>query len=364
MNTVLDDNKKLCLSSGEIIKLTPSQKMIFEVENLAYASPATVSRCGMVYLEPSALGLQPLLLSWLQGLRKNKLYVPEQALAAIIPGSALASGAAAPTEVLILGMNDFDQKVTALFESVVPVAIEFIRKQGPPEKVPTMNSNLVQSLFRLFDCLVNNAKNAQNSSLSGGDEGNNPVPAQNEADNGTGDSSLKWPVLLEPFFYFGLIWSIGASFGLEGREKFDKFVRGVMHKNNVEMPFPSSGLVYDYKFDAINMKWDHFIGESGSSSEIKIDPRLSFSEIIVPTIDSIRNTYLLDLLMTCNMHVLCLGTTGTAKTVTITEKLIKGMPADKYTPICINFSARTSANQTQDLLDGKMDKRRKVNAES
>ena len=44
--------------------------MMFEVQDLAVASPATVSRCGMVYLEPSILGLKPFTECWLRTIPK------------------------------------------------------------------------------------------------------------------------------------------------------------------------------------------------------------------------------------------------------------------------------------------------------
>ena len=51
-----------------------------------------------------------------------------------------------------------------------------------------------------------------------------------------------------------------------------------------------------------------------------------------------------------------IGPTGTGKTLAIADKLTKSMPKD-FIPEFITFSAKTSANQTQDLIDGKLDKR-------
>lgn len=56
MNTVLDDNKKLCLSSGEIIKINSSITFLFETHSLAEASPSTISRCGVLLMENDVIG--------------------------------------------------------------------------------------------------------------------------------------------------------------------------------------------------------------------------------------------------------------------------------------------------------------------
>ena len=55
-------------------------------------------------------------------------------------------------------------------------------------------------------------------------------------------------------------------------------------------------------------------------------------------------------------QILCVGPTGTGKTLTTADKLLKGMPSE-FVAHLISFSARTSANQTQDIIDSKLDKR-------
>jgi len=122
MNTVLDDNKKLCLNSGEIIKMSPEQTMMFEVEDLIVASPATVSRVGIIYMEPKGLGLDVLVQSWLGRLPKS------------LPPSVRTH-------------------LQLLFDTYLQSSIAFLR-QHLKELVPSVDNNLAESLLRILDCYL------------------------------------------------------------------------------------------------------------------------------------------------------------------------------------------------------------------
>uniref|UniRef100_G1MBG8 Dynein axonemal heavy chain 14 n=1 Tax=Ailuropoda melanoleuca TaxID=9646 RepID=G1MBG8_AILME len=65
LNSMLDDTRTLCLANSERIALTNKIRVIFEVDSLSQASPATVSRCAMVYMDPVDLGWEPYMKSWL-----------------------------------------------------------------------------------------------------------------------------------------------------------------------------------------------------------------------------------------------------------------------------------------------------------
>ncbi|XP_058438165.1 dynein axonemal heavy chain 12 isoform X2 [Marmota monax] len=313
MNTVLDDNKKLCLMSGEIIQMSPQMSLIFETMDLSQASPATVSRCGMIYLEPSQLGWEPLVSSWLHSLKGPLLEPEHQTL------------------------------LKELFDWLITPSLRF-RKKNCKELIHTSNSNVVVSLTRLIEVLLCNVVE------------NDPT-------------SKHIRVWIMACFIFSLIWSIGGGCDTDSRLNFDSFIRSLIMGKNEKYPVPDGvgkwecqfeekGLVYDYMYELKNRgRWLHW-NELIKSTDLE-DKRIKIQDIIVPTMDTIRYTFLMDLSITYAKPLLFVGPTGTGKSVYVKDKLMNHLEKDQYFPFYVNFSARTSANQVQNIIMTRLDKRRK-----
>ncbi|XP_063367395.1 dynein beta chain, ciliary-like [Cydia amplana] len=65
LNTLMDDNKVLTLASNERIALNKTMRLLFEIATLRTATPATVSRAGILYINPQDLGWNPFVASWI-----------------------------------------------------------------------------------------------------------------------------------------------------------------------------------------------------------------------------------------------------------------------------------------------------------
>merc|ERR1719399_1300986 len=328
MNTVLDDNKKLCLVSGEIIALTPPMRMIFEVEDLSVASPATVSRCGMVYMEPQGLGYEPFIKSWL--------------MYRLPPG---------------FEQKEKDDKVVKntlerMLNALLPLI--FVVRKKTKEVQASVDNNLLSSLLRLLDCFF-----AQY------------FPT--EAKTATPEEIEFLEPLIAPLVIFCALWTLGASCDFQSRAIVETKVREIMAEQGVELPIPEEETLYDYRFNFA------VLGAKSDDPDAPVDPvtepgkwvdwmrtipdfsppkNATFESMVVPTVDSVRLSYVFDRLMRNKSHVLIPGSTGTGKTCYIAQWLQKDKP-DNYTSVNINFSAQTHVNQLQDNLDSRMEKRRR-----
>ena len=88
-------------------------------------------------------------------------------------------------------------------------------------------------------------------------------------------------------------------------------------------------------------------------------PDTAYNELIVPTTDTIRNSYLINLMISNNYHILLTGPTGTAKTISSTNEINTNYRSKDITNIMMVFSGQTSANQVQLMIEAKMTTRAK-----
>jgi dynein heavy chain len=307
MNSVMDDNKLLTLPNGERIRLQKHVALLFEVGDLQYASPATVSRCGMVYMDPKNLGYRPFFNKWVN-LRQNK-----------VEGDILLK----------------------LFNKFVPAAIDLVLEgtfegfNGDPLKrvIPVTSLGMVVQLCNILEMQMTDSKQCTQEQI------------------------------VEGMFIQAVVWSIGGTLLEEDRVKFSDAV-----KKMAELPLVHTAaavvlgqlpgndkLLYDYHFDAAELQW---ISWANYVPQYEHNRALSFHEILVPTLDTVRHTWLLEKLIGIKKPVLFVGEVGTSKTVTA-QNYLRLLPADKNLLLNINFSSRTTSLDVQRNMEVNVEKRTK-----
>ncbi|XP_067562537.1 dynein axonemal heavy chain 3 isoform X3 [Pseudorca crassidens] len=322
MNTVLDDNKKLCLMSGEIIQMSSKMSLIFEPADLEQASPATVSRCGMIYMEPHQLGWKPLKDSYMDTL----------------PSSLT---------------EEHKELVNDMFMWLIQPCLEFIQLQCK-FVVQTSPIHLAFSMMRLYSSLLDEIREIEEKESE-------------LVESLTSQQIFLW---LQGLFLFALVWTVAGTINADSRKKFDLFFRNLimgmdnnnprpksvkLTKNNI---FPERGSIYDFYFLKQGgghwYTWTEYI----TKEEENIPANAKVSELIIPTMETARQSFFLKTYLDHEIPMLFVGPTGTGKSV-ITNNFLFRLPKNTYLPNFINFSARTSASQTQDIIMSKLDRRRK-----
>ena len=173
MNTVLDENKKLCLMSGEIIQLPPKTNLIFEARDVESASPATISRCGVLYMDPQCLHWNLIVKTWI---RKFPKFIPD-----IIR-----------------------KKLNNLFNRFCIPLLLLIKKYS---NLKLSDHHLISSLISLFDCYL--TKLIDGSELKGMSE-HEQTP------------------IFGGIFFFSCIWSIGAICDDKFKVVFNEVFRALL----------------------------------------------------------------------------------------------------------------------------------------
>lgn len=317
MNSVMDDNKLLTLANGERIRLqTPVCALMFEVGDLQYASPATVSRAGMVYVDPKNLGYQPFWDRWVN----SRNHPPER-----------------------LAFQEF-------YNRIVPDLMAYVmegtlgNKQVSPLKtvIPQTGLNMITQLCKMIESIYPQP-----------DENLRPPDEEVDTD------------LINAIFVTALYNSVGAALIDACRNDFDEFMKSqisMLAANDsieqkcdlIHLPtaFPT---LYDYFLDIENKVW---VAWDWLVPEYVHEENQRFSQILVPTVDTVRVTYILKLMNKIKRPVVLVGETGTSKTAII-QNFLRHLDPETFILLNINFSSRTSSMDVQMNLESAVEKRTK-----
>ena len=308
LNTVLDDNKILTLANGDRIPMTDNVKLMFEVENLNNASPATVSRAGIVYVSDTDLDWWPPAQAWIRSRPESERVFLEQFFMTLVGDPAVD--------------NEGE-------------AFRFVRTACEQE-VSIARVGVVNGMCQLLDTMLERV----NLSFS---------PSDMEPE-------------IERLFIFALAWSVGGRLTELDRAKFDSWLRE-KSKQMPTLPKKTKGqdalTVYDFEINYADISWQRFTAPEWEFP-VELDRSqaggIDMAGLLIPTIDSHRAQKLIKMMHSRDYPVMLVGGTGTAKTVTALM-FFDSLNSDREMVKKVALSYATSGGTFQRTIENELDKR-------
>eukprot|EP00929_Paragymnodinium_shiwhaense_P087549 TRINITY_DN476_c0_g6_i1.p1 TRINITY_DN476_c0_g6~~TRINITY_DN476_c0_g6_i1.p1 ORF type:complete len:3651 (-),score=1240.57 TRINITY_DN476_c0_g6_i1:538-10725(-) len=317
LNTVLDDNKILTLANNDRIPMTDNCRITFEVQDLRNASPATVSRAGIVYVSLSDLGWEPLVSSWL------------------------------------LMRNEQGSNRDAEVDVIKPLVMKWL-KEAPP------NAGLCVDFF---DWMVRNIKKVMDV--------NDAILTLNMLNL---LSALLQPhvdvnEVLAPDAYqrllaYSVAWGFGGLLEAEERLKIHDKLMEIMKASGCAGSVPPCAegqTIFEFVPDPSikSRPWKIWAAE-----EWKVPKKLNFSSLLIPTLDSCRVDFIMDIISKLAIErrlpnyksTLLVGAPGTAKTSTALMYTAK-FSVDVVLSKRINFSSATSPFGFQRTVEAEVERK-------
>ena len=296
LNSVLDDNKTLTLANGDRIPMYPDSKIVFEPDNVDNASPATVSRNGMIYMSSSGLEYNPIVKGWLLHMVAEKKITQQE------------------SDILL-----------SLYEA------SFIELNNFATITLNAKMKLLECSYIMQSCQILEGLIPQK-------EDNSSLPREH----------------LEKLYIFSLMWSVGALQELDDRAKMEEWMR-----SNTELAMPqieegSGDTIFEFKVDKEG-NWEHW-EKHVEAYVYPTDSTPQYASILVPNVDNVRTDFLIHTIAKQSKGVLLIGEQGTAKTVIIKGYMSK-YNTEEHLSKNLTFSSATQPGNFQRAIESYIDKR-------
>ncbi|EEY58342.1 dynein heavy chain [Phytophthora infestans T30-4] len=384
MNTVLDDNMTLCLANGERIKLLPKIQLLFEVADTTAASPATISRLGVVYYHPNCLGWKPFVETW-----TSKLLAPV----------ADATSPSAPIESSQTPLSTkAKNRVLKHFELFVEPGLAFIHSvsssSSTSSQVPITTCDLafVATICHIFQALLAHRAPPEIFATT-------PVLKSNPSDAASPELLLSLEDqrnrCLDLMFIFSFAWAIGGNLNLDQvKTDFQEFLDRLISLNEhhlsldvmaidgkIRTPAGISQATGDVQDFFIDFKYLSFSPWASACLDQPQPSEIVGGSLLVSTVDVLKYRYLVELMtIDARQPILLTGATGSGKSAIVhnildhhariaadidptnsnTESPLSAIPHGKILPLILNLSAQTSSAGAQLSIESKFSKKRRT----